>query len=71
MWVVQRPQITEVKTHICGFHERHPGANFPGCTCSTSITSRDKPEKDWTKEERDWYYSALCGERPDGSPIFP
>lgn len=71
MWIVQRPQITEVKSTTCRFHEKHPDAQFPGCTCSISYSSRDKPEKDWTPEERKLYYAALGGENPDGSPIFP
>jgi len=70
MYVVVRPQITETHSTTCSFHERHPGRSFPGCTCSFSISSRDKPEKDWTKEERERYYAALVGERPDGSSLF-
>lgn len=70
MYEVVRPQIHEESHHTCPFHERHPGRNFPGCTCRSSYSSRDKPMEDWTEEERDWYFAALCGEKPDGSSLF-
>lgn len=70
MYVVQRPQIVTTTSHTCGFHKRHPGRPFPGCTCSGSIGSRDKTDAEMTEEERRWYYAALIGERPDGSSLF-
>lgn len=70
MYHVLKPQVTEVTHHTCDFHKRNPGAQFPGCTCSSSYSTRDKPEPEWTKDERENYYAALRGEKPDGSPLW-
>jgi hypothetical protein len=70
MWTVLRPQIGTVTRTTCPFHERHPTANFPGCTCSIGYSSRDKSDFEMTEEERRRYYAALRGEHPDGSPLF-
>jgi hypothetical protein len=69
MRIVQKPQVVTVTSHTCGFHKRHPGHSFPGCTCSGSYSSRDKTSAEMTPEESAWYYAALRGEKPDGSPI--
>lgn len=70
MYHVMRPQIMTTKHRVCGFHERHPRDNFPGCTCSMSISSHDKTDEEMTKEERRAYYAALGGEKPDGTSLF-
>jgi len=70
MYHVMKPSVTEVSRHTCGFHQRHPGGHFPGCTCSCSVSTREKPMAEWTEEERRNYFAALRGERPDGSPLF-
>lgn len=70
MWHVQKPQVATVEHHTCPFHEKHPGHSFPGCTCSSAYTSRDKTNDEMTDEERRWYYAALRGEKPDGTPLF-
>jgi hypothetical protein len=32
--------VTQVIRHVCEYHKRQPWASWPGCTCSTSISSR-------------------------------
>jgi len=44
MYHVQRPSRVEVKSTTCGFHERHPGRPFPGCTCSGSLVEIPESE---------------------------
>jgi hypothetical protein len=70
MYQVIRPSVTEVQRTTCPFHEKHPGRAFPGCTCSTSISTREKPIEEWTEEERRWYFAAEAGEDVDGNPLF-
>jgi hypothetical protein len=70
MYMVQRPIVTTHTHSTCGFHERHPGHSFPGCTCSSGYSSREKTDAEMTDDERRGYYAALRGERPDGSPLF-
>ena len=70
MWTVLKPQVTTMTRTTCPFHERHPSAHFPGCTCCVGVSSRDKTDEEMTDDERQHYYAALRGERPDGSPIF-
>lgn len=70
MYQVAMPSTCKVEHITCGFHKKHPGHNFPGCTCSSSYSTHVKPLEDWTKEERDWYFAALAGEKPDGTPLF-
>lgn len=70
MYIVQRPTETKVEKRTCYFHQRHPGRPFPGCTCATSFSTREKSLSEMTAEEREWYFAALRGERPDGTPLF-
>ena len=70
MYQVLKPQVTTITHHTCPFHERHPGRTFPGCTCSSRYSSRDKTWAEMTKEEREWYIAALRGEKLDGSSLF-
>lgn len=30
--------ITEVTSHTCSFHEKHPGVAYAGCTCSAAYS---------------------------------
>lgn len=70
MHIVQKPSKVETFYHRCDFHKRHPGRNYPGCTCSGGFRRVEKPESEWTEEERRWYYAALRGETPDGDPLY-
>lgn len=70
MYIVQRPFVDTSSHHTCSFHKRHPGRSFPGCTCSSQFSSREKRWDEMTIEEKEWYVAALCGERPDGSSLF-
>lgn len=70
MYHVSRPTVTTVESHTCGFHERHPGRNFPGCTCSTSVSVREKTLDEMTDLERKQYAAALAGEDIHGNPLF-
>ena len=70
MYVVSRPMVVTTKHHTCPFHERHSGANFPGCTCGGSHSSREKTLDEMTEDEKRHYFAALKGERPDGTPLF-
>lgn len=70
MYIVQRPTETRVETKTCDFHKRHPGKTFPGCTCVTSISSREKRLSEMTAEEQERYIAACRGEKPDGTVLF-
>lgn len=35
MLQIQKPIKTEVLTYTCHFHEKNPGKQFAGCTCSS------------------------------------
>jgi len=47
---------TEITQITCEYHKRNPlDRNYPGCTCSTSISSVTKTDKDKRQEkEVDW-----------------
>lgn len=47
---------TEVTNITCEYHKKNPlDRNYPGCTCSTSITSVRKTEEEKQQEkEVDW-----------------
>ena len=47
-WV---PTETKHWTFTCLYHHRHPGANYAGCTCSSGVSQREKPRKEWTEKE--------------------
>jgi len=64
------PQVVTFHHSTCGFHEKHPGRSFPGCTCSSGISSRDKRLDEMTDAERSAYVAALGGEKPDSTPIW-
>lgn len=70
MYHVELPQVTKVEHRTCQFHQKHPGRSFPGCTCSTSVSSRNKTFKEMTPDEIAAYTAALRGEKPDGSLLF-
>lgn len=70
MWHVARPLVTKVERHTCPFHKKHPGRNFPGCTCSSAFMAREKTMDEMTEQERRRYLAALGGENPDGTPLF-
>jgi hypothetical protein len=70
MYIVLRPTICTSERRICEFHKKHPGHNFPGCTCSCAISSREKTLEEMTEDEKKNYFAALKGEKPDGSPLF-
>lgn len=42
------PDETETvyESHTCFFHQKHPGEPFAGCTCSSSISSRQRAPED-------------------------
>ncbi len=44
----------DVSHHTCGYHERHPGNPWAGCTCSSSygMKRRDPAEVAKIKAER-------------------
>ncbi len=44
MLIIHNPEEWEtVSEHkICSYHKKYPGANWPGCTCSSSITQQRK-----------------------------
>ena len=48
--------VTESTHRTCPYHVRHPGASYPGCTCSASIGQRRKRPDEYTERERvgDW-----------------
>lgn len=70
MHIVQKPTVSKVEKRTCEFHKKHPGGNFPGCTCMISFSVREKTFEEMTEEERDWYFAALRGEKTDGSPLY-
>ena len=70
MHTVIPPTTSEITHHTCNFHKKHPGSQFPGCTCSSSYTTKTKPMAEWTEEERSRHFAALRGERPDGTPLY-
>lgn len=70
MHIVQKPMKQKIEKHICEFHRKHPGANFPGCTCWTSFLCQEKEFSEMTVTEIEQYFAALQGERPDGSPLY-
>ncbi len=70
MYQVMRPMVSTSSRHTCSFHEKHPGANFPGCTCSGVWSTREKTFAEMTPEEMEGYLAALKGEKPDGTPLF-
>lgn len=70
MYYVQKPQVVTVTSRTCSFHERHPGCQFPGCTCCSGMSSRDKTADEMTPEETIKYLAALRGEDSDGRPLW-
>lgn len=53
MYIIHKPQVSEVCRSICAFHQKHPQVHdYPGCTCSVAYTSRDATEEEIAKMER-------------------
>jgi hypothetical protein len=40
---------TVTTSHMCPFHERHPGEAFAGCTCSASVSQHRRDPADVAK----------------------
>ena len=43
------PMVTQT---ICGYHKRNPGIPYPGCTCSTTFTTRETTTEEYRERRR-------------------
>jgi hypothetical protein len=65
MHIIQPPMKTVTTSHTCAFHKLYPGINYPGCTCSGSITTVVKPMNEWTEAERRFMADPFTGYTPN------